>query len=345
VSQKGFFGGGFFGAHMLSSTVGVVTGQNSIFQGLQGTTTDGGAHWDFHAFYFDSNEGSADDTFFFDQLTGLTTGVLFDGSGAIARTTDGGVNWTSTLFSQGLQGIDFPSSDAGYVVGFAGTILKSTDMGMTWNAQTSNTLLDLYDVRFKSDGLTGLAVGVGGTILRTTDGGEEGGLKLLSAASRKGQFEIDLPLTGTPGIECRSGGANGNFQLVLTFDNELASVDDAAISCGNIRNTKINAADPHLLIVNLSRVRCNTQNVTLTVSGMHDIVGHTLASATVTVSFLLGDTTADGIVNFMDVRQVKADQGQTTDETNYREDLDVSGQIDQADLAIVRRERGMMLDM
>src|SRR5690242_11663482 len=113
VSQKGFFGGGFFGAHMLSPTVGFVTGQNSIFQGLQGTTVDGGVHWDFHAFYFDSNEGSADDTFFFDQMTGLTTGVLFDGTGAIARTTNGGVDWSSTIFPQGMQGIDFPKPEAG----------------------------------------------------------------------------------------------------------------------------------------------------------------------------------------------------------------------------------------
>src|SRR5678816_2585489 len=52
VSQEGFFGGGFFGAQMLSPTLGVITGQNSIFQGLQGTTVDGGVHWTFHPFYF-----------------------------------------------------------------------------------------------------------------------------------------------------------------------------------------------------------------------------------------------------------------------------------------------------
>ena len=50
VSQKGFFGGGFFGAHMLSPTLGIVTGQNSIFQGFQGTTVDGGVNWTFTLF-------------------------------------------------------------------------------------------------------------------------------------------------------------------------------------------------------------------------------------------------------------------------------------------------------
>lgn len=343
VSQKGFFGGGFFGAHMLSPTVGFVTGQNSIFQGLQGTTVDGGVHWSFHAFYFDSNEGSADDTFFFDDMTGLTTGVLFDGSGAIARTTDGGMEWSSTLFPQGMQGIDFPKPEAGYAVGLVGTILKSTDMGINWSAQTSNTFFDLYDVHFMSDGLSGLAVGADGAILRTSNGGQEGGLELVAAASRKDQFEIDLPLTGPPGIECRSSGSNGSFELVFSFNNELISVDNVTTSCGNVRNSKIHVADPHQFIVDLSRVRCNAQDVTLTVTGAHDTLGNTLPSATVTMSFLLGDVNGDRVVNFQDKTQVKNDQGEQTDSTNYREDIDLSGRIDQADFHIVRSQLGMML--
>src|SRR4030095_10559697 len=45
VSQSGFFSPGFLGAQMLSPTIGFVAGQNSIFQALVGTTTDGGASW------------------------------------------------------------------------------------------------------------------------------------------------------------------------------------------------------------------------------------------------------------------------------------------------------------
>jgi photosystem II stability/assembly factor-like uncharacterized protein len=343
VSQKGFFGGGFFGAHMISSSVGFVTGQNSIFQAMQGTTVDGGVHWDFHPFYFESNEGSADDTFFFDNMTGLTTGVLFDGRGAIARTTDGGVNWSSTLFPEGTQGIDFPKPEAGYVVGFGGTILKSTDMGVNWSEQTSSTFVDLFDVHFMSDGLTGLAVGAGGTILRTTNGGQQGGLELAAAASRKGQFEINLPLTGTAGIECRNGGASGNFQLVLTFNNELASVDGVATSCGVVRNSRIRPSDAHQFLVDLNRVRCNADYVTLTVTGARDTMGNTLPSAEVTMGLLLGDTNGDGIVSNKDATQVRNDQGQPTDNTNYREDVDLSGQIDQPDLHMVRSQLGTML--
>src|SRR5881275_3518604 len=91
ISQSGFFGGGFLRAQMLSSSVGFVGGQNSIFQSLLGASTDGGASWAFQSFYFDKNEGGGTDVFFFDQSTGLVSGTVFDGRGAIARTTDAGV--------------------------------------------------------------------------------------------------------------------------------------------------------------------------------------------------------------------------------------------------------------
>jgi photosystem II stability/assembly factor-like uncharacterized protein len=79
---------------------------------------DGGVNWTFHPFYFNGNEGSADDIFFFDDMTGVSSGVLFDGTGAIARTSNGGTDWNSTLFPQGLQGIDFPKPESGFAVGF-----------------------------------------------------------------------------------------------------------------------------------------------------------------------------------------------------------------------------------
>src|SRR6266403_337521 len=95
------FGGGFSGAQMLNASLGVVAGQNSIFQALYGNTTDGGASWSFLNFYFDGNEGGANDVFFFDLNTiGLVSGTIFDGRGALSRTTDGGLNWSTTLYDQ-----------------------------------------------------------------------------------------------------------------------------------------------------------------------------------------------------------------------------------------------------
>jgi len=157
---------------MLGATTGFVAGQNPIFQPIVGTTTDGGASWDFHNFYFDKSEGGCTDVFFFDQNTGVISGVVFDGRGAIARTTDGGVNWATSLYDQGIQGIAFPIVGSAFAVGGIGRILHTTDSGVTWIDQTSGTSANLNDVSFASDALRGIAVGDSGTIVRTTNGGE-----------------------------------------------------------------------------------------------------------------------------------------------------------------------------
>ena len=172
VSQSGFFGGGFPGAHMLSDTLGFVAGQNSIFQSLLGASTDGGSSWAFQPFYFDQNEGGATDVFFFDQNSGVVSGAVFDGRGAIARTTDAGVSWSTLFFDQAIQGIDFPQPTSGFAAGWGGRIAHSTDAGISWTDQTSGTSANLNDISFASDALQGIAVGDSGTILWTANGGE-----------------------------------------------------------------------------------------------------------------------------------------------------------------------------
>jgi photosystem II stability/assembly factor-like uncharacterized protein len=57
-------------------------------------------------------------------------------------------------------------------VGYAGTILRTTNGGLTWFQQNSGTVQNLYDVFF-TDTHHGTVVGENGTILRTVNGGEE----------------------------------------------------------------------------------------------------------------------------------------------------------------------------
>lgn len=179
IGQSGFFGGGFPGAQMLNGTVAFVAGQNSIFQALLGASTDGGASWNpdnFHAFYFDKNEGGGTDLFFFDQSTGVVSGSVFDGRGAISRTTDAGVTWSTLFFDQAIEGMNFPQQTSGFAVGAGGRISHSTDSGVTWTDQPSGTSNNLNDVSFASDALRGFAMGDSGTIVWTTDGGAPGGI-------------------------------------------------------------------------------------------------------------------------------------------------------------------------
>src|SRR5215813_10568870 len=69
-----------------------------------------------------------------------------------------------------LNGGYLLDSGVGFAVGDAGTILKTTDAGMTWSSLTSGTTNALYDVYF-FDATQGVAVGELGLILRTIDGG------------------------------------------------------------------------------------------------------------------------------------------------------------------------------
>lgn len=172
--QTGFFGGGFWGAYMLSPQFGFVAGENTIFQPLLGRSTDSGFNWNFNSFYLNGNEGRATGVDFTDLNTGYLSARVWDGTGAIAKTTDGGSNWISTMFSNPLWSVDFPISGAslvGFAVGSQGTILKTYDAGANWQQQNSGTSLRLNKVFFK-DFDFGFAVGENGLILRTTTGGE-----------------------------------------------------------------------------------------------------------------------------------------------------------------------------
>jgi photosystem II stability/assembly factor-like uncharacterized protein len=226
IGQTGFFGGGFPGAYMLSPSIGFVAGQNSIFQPLVGNTTDGGVSWNFHAFYFDNNEGGGTDIRFLDVNTGVVAGIVFDGRGAIARTTDGGMNWSTLFFDQGLEGVDFPVTNAtqiGFAVGWAGTILHTANAGVTWTPQTSGTSTNLNDVSVVTDGLTGIAVGEGGIILRTTNGGEPLPIT-LSAAKRKVGGINTVRLTWSGGNSA-SIDVYRDAVLIVTTANDGSYID------------------------------------------------------------------------------------------------------------------------
>ena len=167
--QSGFFGGGFWGANMLNSQIGFVAGENSIYQPLFGKTTDSGVTWDFTAFYLNNNEGRATGIDFTDINIGYISARVWDGRGAISKTTNSGDNWVTTFFDNPLWSIDFPISNAsqvGYAVGDQGVILKTFDAGASWQQQQSGITFQLNKVHF-IDLDFGCAVGENGIILRT----------------------------------------------------------------------------------------------------------------------------------------------------------------------------------
>ena len=169
---------------------------------------------------------------------------------------------------------------------------------------------------------------------------------LLSVVSRKthpgvGDFNVNLPLNGTPGIECRSGGANGNHTLVFTFANPLLTVGNAIVTAGtgSVDTKTINGSD---YIVTLKNVT-NIQRLTVTLSNINDQAGNSSASLAVTMGVLLGDTSGNGSVNSTDIGQTKSQSGIAVSSSNFRTDVTVSGAINATDVSVVKSSSGAAL--
>jgi hypothetical protein len=158
-----------------------------------------------------------------------------------------------------------------------------------------------------------------------------------------GTFGIDLPLTGSPGVECRSGGANGDYTLVFTFANPLTTVDGATVTtgAGTVATSGI-GPNPNQYVVNLTGV-ANAQTISVSVNAVTDSGGNFSASVSAFMSVLVGDTTDDGSVNSADIAQTKSGSGTAVTGSSFREDMTADGFINSADIALVKSKSGTAL--
>ena len=159
-----------------------------------------------------------------------------------------------------------------------------------------------------------------------------------SVVSRKthataGTFDIDLPLVGTPGIECRSGGANGDYQVVVTFAVPV-TFTSATVSSGT-GGVAVAIASGNQVFVNLTGVT-NAQRITLTLVGVND--GTNRGDVPVSMSVLLSDVNGSGRVDSGDVSLVRQQTLQTVTSSNFREDINASGRIDAGDVSVARQQ-------
>jgi hypothetical protein len=168
-------------------------------------------------------------------------------------------------------------------------------------------------------------------------------LQTSSAVSRKthgsaGDFDIALPLTGTSGVECRSGGASDNHTIVISFSNPVES-GNASVTAGAGSVAGSPAFSGNTMTVNLTGVS-NAQTTTLSLINVTDAFGQTLPNTTLDVSFLLGDTNGDRFVNAGDALQTRSRSGQGTDATNFRSDVNTDGLVNSGDTTVVRSKSG-----
>jgi len=162
--------------------------------------------------------------------------------------------------------------------------------------------------------------------------------KLVSAVSRMthgaaGAFDVQLPLSGGSGIECRDV-ARG-MTLILKFDQPItratprltagvAMLGNPAIATNSITLKLTGLKDAQSLVLNLSNVR--------------NAAGETLASVDLPFRVLKGDLDATGGVNATDVALIKAAvlKKATVRGDNFRGDVNVDGRLTIDDVTLVQ---------
>jgi len=96
-----------------------------------------------------------------------------EGQGMIAKSTNGGLDWTKTFTPTNnvLKDIVFYNKNIGFTIGENGIILKTTNGGTDWQLKTSGTIQNLNAIA-----LTGLnniwSVGDSGVVIHSADVGE-----------------------------------------------------------------------------------------------------------------------------------------------------------------------------
>jgi hypothetical protein len=160
---------------------------------------------------------------------------------------------------------------------------------------------------------------------------------------------VALPLTGSVGIECRSGGATNDYQLMVTFANAVTvngnpqaqvTTGTGQIGSGGTSNGGAVSVSGMAVTVPLTNI-ANAQRIVVTLFGVSD--GLNTNNVVIPMGVLLGDTSGNGTVNASDVSQTKLRSGQIIDATNFRSDVSVNGSINASDVSVVKLHSGTAL--
>ena len=185
-----------------------------------------------------------------------------------------------------------------------------------------------------------------GNWLIRAEGVSSSPLRLLGADSELGQggrpYDINLPLTGPPAVECRfglTGKPERTYKWVFSFSQPIVSVDSADVRCGSVQHIEVDADNPYQVNLITSNHHCDQQYVTATLTGIHSR-SETLATASATMGILVGDVDGSGTVDQADLKLVKQSSGDPVSYTNFRADVALYGTIDKADVGVLRGHAG-----
>ncbi len=224
---------------------------------------------------------------------------------------------------------------------------------------SDRSLLDFFEVSVGPDGLANIIYADNGSTATHAEYARQNSGPLAKAnptfptclppppvptavVSRKthggaGDFDVDL-LPPAPGIECRTGGASGDFKMVITFPLPVTVASASVTSgTGTVSSTVVSG---NIVTVNLTGVT-NAQRLTVTLNTVADANGS--GNVPINMAVLAGDTTADTFVNSGDIAQTKSQSGQVVTVSNFREDVTIDGNLNSGDIALVKSKSGTAL--
>jgi BNR repeat-like domain/Dockerin type I domain len=281
-------------------------------------------------------DSSGNATFDYGHVATAVVGLVI---GVPTETKDG--NATGSFSPDGTITITVPKSAVGNpqpgdLLGAVNGRTFTGDTSETQNLERSTLLVDHTFVKAQRDNGAPAATY---TVVGNTACSAVSGIAPISVASRKthgsaGVFDVDL-LNASPGIEPRSGGANGDYTIVFTFPNPVTV---SSATCGG--TSAAAAANGSVVTVDCTGI-ANAQTITISVFGVSD--GTNMGDVSVPMGVLTGDTNGDGFVNSADISQTKSQSGNSVTASNFREDVNTDGFLNSADISLVKSKSGTAL--
>ncbi|MDQ6860651.1 MAG: PKD domain-containing protein [Verrucomicrobiota bacterium] len=213
---------------------------------------------------------------------------------------------------------------------------------------SSNPQCSMIDHTFTEAGLFAVKCVVtdsrGKTSANTAQALIEVDVPFLNVASRRGHngnpFDIDLPLSGSPAVECRLPGPAQSYQLIYTFVRNISVLGTATSAQGNATVFEPVAGPlANQVTVNVANVS-DQQHLVIILNGVQDSAGAVMNNIPGRVDILVGDVNGDGTVNAADATIARNRSGQLTDVNNFRADVNFDGTVNAADATVVRNASG-----
>ena len=337
-------------------TIGSIQGTGNIFLGARNLSITNG--FSFEGVIQDGGEaggagGSLSkvgaDTLFLNNANSYSGGTVVSG-GALYAVHDHALGSGDVTVLPGATFACQPFASGAtndYIADTATLSIATTALTNLIYDGTDTIGVLIIDGVVQPPGLYGAGVASAGNLDSHSPNGVVGWLgtgKVLAqlpvAVSRKKQngslYDIYLPVTGQPGIECRSGGGNGNYQVVVRFLNN-ATFMTVAVTTGNAIVSNVSGDGTTEATIDLSGVT-NQQEIDITMYDLNDGLGQ--RDFVIPMAILVGDTTGDGVVNSSDVSESKAHADEPLSAVNFREDINADGAIDSLDVSIVKSHSG-----